>query len=736
MKIFYFYNNICSELFEIILKELILRTKSAYRKRDMEREELLYASVVLPIRFSQQVFYYLPAFLLPEHIVRNRSQNNIESLIGCWVEVRFGNRTYNGIIRKIATDSSIAIPDNSKLSSQTIEFKPIIALLTQRPKVSVAEMLLWERIASYYLCTFGEVFKAAYPILTQKQEEVCSKKLPEDIFSAIASQSIAQQIKLSTAQQEAYSSIKEGLQTKTVLLHGITGSGKTEIYIKLANEYIAAGKDVLYLVPEISLSKQLEKRLKQHFGERVLIFHSAASLAVKKLVRSTISAEQKSSQIKREPLVVLGTRSSIFLPFNNLGLVIVDEEHDLSYKQEEPAPRYNARDAALFLANIHKAGVLLGSATPSFESIYNCLTGKFHRVLLTEKFYNSPPPQITIIDTIWTTKSRQMRGSFSQQLVNRIADCIAKGEQTLVFRNIRSYSPILQCSECGEIIRCPHCNVALSYHKYDNSLRCHYCEYKREFSNICPKCNNRSIDVKGAGTERLEEELKELFPGARVARYDADIAKSKRESQRILEEFSAGKIDILVGTQMITKGFDFPKLTLVAVIGADTILSQQDFRADERALQLLVQLVGRSGRRGNAGQIIIQTGQKNHPVLGLLGENANRDDYNNLLAERKLYLFPPFVRLVNIVLKHKNHHKLEQAALSLTTVLKNSGAINPIEINGPFSPRIEKIRDEYIKCLSVKFRRDANLQRNKIALANIIEKMKLPLHIYLDVDPA
>lgn len=690
-----------------------------------------YVSVILPIKWDSEVFYGITS-----------EQKNFLGL-GSWVEVEFGKRTLQAVVARILEWKDLPY------QSRSLEIK-IVGKILDKPPVSTLEIRFWNTISSYYMCSVGEVFKAAYPSLTLRQQEVASHKKPEDILLAVKDPS--EGVNLSEAQQKAFDQIKEHIGTKTVLLEGVTGSGKTEIYIRLIDECLSEGKDALYLVPEIAMSNQLTRRLKMHFGERLMYYHSGVSNASKKLVREVI-AFKGTPECPRKAVAVLGTRSSVFLPFSNLGLVVVDEEHDSSYKQDDPAPRYNGRDAATFLAQLHGAKVLLGSATPSFESLYNCYTRKFSKVQLTEKYFQSPPPQVTVIDTIWTRRSHQMKGSFSQQLINLIEKTVAEKKQVLVFRNIRSYSPVVECTSCGEPLKCPHCNVPLSYHRYDNTLRCHWCEYKAPYSPVCPSCKQETLELRGAGTEKIEEELKELFPNASVARYDADIAKSKKVSEKVLSDFASGKTDILVGTQMTSKSFDFENLSLVAIIQADTILSQQDFRADEKAMQLFIQLMGRSGRRTEKGKLVIQTNQKNHPVIqeivsmserlsweyetGVKGAaNSSERADGGMMAERSMYCFPPFVRLINIILRDKNYHKLETAANSLANVLKSSRAFSAVEVSGPFAPRMEKIRDEYQLCFAVKFAKDASLANNKASLKKVIDIMKVPVQVIIDVDPS
>lgn len=697
-----------------------------------------YASVILPVKFSGEVSYIVP--------------NIFEVERGSRVKVELANRIYPGVVKEIL--SSEEVPTHTP-DGKEIQYKPLLSV-EPLPKILPTEIELWEQVAQYYLCSVGEVFKAAYPALTVKQESVKPRKTVEMFLTTIENEQVVQNcdVILSNSQQKALQQIKENLH-KPVLLRGVTGSGKTEIYITLAMEQLRRGKSVLYMVPEIAISKQLQSRLKRVFGERLLTFHSKQTAAEKARIHRILQYNAASLQIDlhgeaphtpNSAVVILGTRSSLFLPLSNLGLVIVDEEHDSSYKQTEPAPRYQAKDTAIMLSRIHKAGILLGSATPSFESEYNCLLGRFALVELTEKYYGATPPQVEIVDTIYARKTRQMVGNFSQKLINEMRRTMEQGNQVLVFRNRRSYSPIVECQECGEIPKCPHCNVHLSYHKYNNTLRCHYCDFTGSFTGVCRSCGTSSFIYKGAGTEKLEEELAKIFPNATIARYDADIAQSKKAEEQVIKDFAEGKINILVGTQMISKGFDFEKLSLVAVIGADTILGIQDFRADEKALQLMNQLMGRTGRRLQQGKLIIQTSQKEHPVLqSLLNVNAsnsfNPDNSSlpsitaQLLGERQQFQFAPYVRMVKIMVKHKDAAKLQELCSQIQEKLQGRKDLEYRELTGPFTPVIDKIRGEFIKCFFLKFARNSHLARNKQILQECIGEIKGYNSIIVDVDP-
>ena len=685
-----------------------------------------YVSVILPVKYSGEISYILPKIF--------------QANVGSRVRVDLAGKIYQGVITKILQENEVPThtPDG-----KLIQYKPILAV-EEAPKILPAEIALWEKVSQYYLCSTGEVFKAAYPALQVKQESVKPRKTVETFLESLKNEAIVKNVNvtLSATQQTALNSIQESFRNnplKPVLLRGVTGSGKTEIYMSLAKECLQRGKNVLYMVPEIAISKQLQERLKKVFGERLLTFHSKQTAAEKARIHRIL--QHNAAGDTNSATIILGTRSSLFLPYGNLGLIIVDEEHDTSYKQTEPAPRYHAKDTAIMLSQIHKANILLGSATPSYESEYNCLSGKFTLVELKEKYHGAIPPQVEIIDTIQALKTRQMVGSFSQKLINEIRRTINDGYQVLIFRNRRSYSPIVECQECGEIPKCPHCNVHLSYHKYNNTLRCHYCDYIARFNGNCKQCGSATFKYKGAGTEKLEEELAALLPDATIARYDADIAKSKRAEEQTIKDFAQGKTGILVGTQMISKGFDFERLKLVAVIQADTILGVQDFRADEKAVQLLSQLMGRTGRRNIQGKLIIQTNQKEHPVLTKL-QSHNIPDENTLppltaqlLRERQDYLFAPFVRMVKIIVKHRDAARLDALCGEIQEKLSGRKNLEYKELSGPFAPVIDKVRGEWIKCFYIKFARDRHLAQNKAALQECIGEIKGNQAIVLDVDP-
>lgn len=662
-----------------------------------------YISVILPLKLRGFLTYGIPS----------NTQQPIQ--IGTWITVSVKGKLKLGVVSAIYTETPYGI-DPEKIID-------IDSVLERKP-VRKCDIEFWKSIAEYYMCTIGEVFKAVYN--SQMQKEILKGTSTRGVKRTSTKEKRAdfEPVTLSKAQTEASKKIQEYFRNgKTVVLEGVTGSGKTEIYIHLAHNNLEKEKNVLYLVPEIAISKQLQTRLEKMFGDHLRVFHSKQTVARKREIIKEINEG-------KEKFVVLGTRSAIFLPFDNLGLIIIDEEHDHSYKQSEPAPRYNGRDAAMILAASRGANVLLGSATPSCESLYNVETGKFGKVSLNEKYFNNLEPVIKIIDTNTERRLDNMNGSFSRQLLKEIDKTVKQGEQVMVFRSRRAYSPFVQCSECGAIPKCPKCNVNLSFHKYNYSLSCHYCGYSTPFTTRCPECGETALTDKGSGTEKIEEELQTLFPDLNIARFDAETTTSRIAEDRILKEFASGKIDILVGTQMITKGFDFEKLSLVAVINADSLLAMDDFRCDERARQLLTQLLGRAGRREKRGEMIIQTAQKEHPAL------SSRTDASTMLAERKMFGYPPYVRLIRISVSDTQEGRLWNACRKIKEAIEISGIANS---EGPVAPAIERINNRLIREFWIKLPREHNIATIKKALSSqigLIEKLfNGAVLITVDVDP-
>lgn len=742
-------------------------------------EEKICIKVILPLKLEWEPYYYAP-----EGTRR-----------GDRVGVRFAGRQYVGVVSEVRV----------RPGADPTKIKEIDRIEQDLARISAEELRLWGFMSEYYLCTIGEVYKAAYPHgkvaeeiaaarMVKKREEIAAKRKAEaqarsariesrlkerlskeqaalakarkdsvkeklrDELAKTERELIAvhsflsagleaatqtpvedtapqtpqayRTITLTPAQEKAKKEIQEGFMAgKAVLLNGITGSGKTEIYINLARETLAEGKNVLYLSPEIALSGQLEERLRKDFGNALLCFHSAMTPAKK---------QEVIARIREGGYLALGTRSALFLPHRGLGLIIVDEEHDTSYKQDSPAPKYQGRDTAVMMGEIFGANVLLGSATPSMESLYNCSTGRYRMVELGERYFGSIDAHLMIIDTLAERKKNGMVGSFSRKLIEEIRKTLKAKGQVAILRSRRAYSPLVQCESCGDIPKCPHCNVSLSYHRITARLLCHQCGHSIAFSGCCPKCGG-TLKALGTGTQKIEEEVQSLFPKARVARLDADS-----DGRVVVRDFSQGETDILVGTQLVTKGFDFERLSLVAVLLADSITGQQDFRADERALQLFSQFRGRCGRRGGNGTFVIQTSQPSHPVYTLLnGTREGRDIMSRMLEERRVFGYPPFTRLIKIIVKDVNAPRLEKLSADLAAALfsvLNPPMGNPsFQLAGPYPPPMDKISDEYIRHIRIHLPRDRSLVSRKTAISSAIKDFESTRnwrgHISIDVDP-
>lgn len=789
----------------------------------------IFIQVILPLRLEWEPFYYQEielsesagdaSGLFPVTSIGSVTERDKEQVrVGDRVRVNFAGKEYVGVV---------SMADAGKQAEEmgiVDKVKPILGMAEGLEPVTKEEIELWRQIAEYYLCTVGEVYKAAYPAQkvekevvqarqealkvereeknrtkiadkikrleerAEKKAELAAKArksesrerylaekemlegeiglLVRELTSMVGelcrttgsvtgygdsvtyhqdeepiggsiietSEGTEKEISLSAAQEEAYSKIKEIFaKGKPALLHGVTGSGKTEIYLKLAQETLAMGKNVLYLVPEIALSRQLEDRISETFPE-LLVFHSGETMSRKREVATVLRHAGEPAEGKG--YVVLGTRSAIFLPHKNLGLVIVDEEHDTSYKQDSPAPRYNGRETAIMMAKIFGANVILGSATPSLESLYNCSVGRYGLVTLNKRFYDAADSDIEIIDTIAERRKNGMIGNFSRKLIEHIGKCLGEHRQVLILRERRAYSPIVQCQECGDIPKCRCCNVSLSLHRRaDGSERlvCHYCGRVYEYTGKCHKCGGE-LKPLGSGTQKIEEEASKLFPNARIARLDSDTAQSRKYETDTIRKFSNGEIDILIGTRMVAKGFDFSGLSLVAVLQADSILGQEDYRADERGLQLLEQFRGRCGRRGEKGLFVIQTSQPEHPVYqsidGKLDENGTMARF---LGERKLFGYPPYSRVIGVVIKDYNQARVDLLSRDLGEYLRGALAVkvsfapgvqNGPNVIGPYSPAIDKISNQNIRQIRVLLPKDRSLARNKETLAAAVERFE------------
>ena len=542
---------------------------------------------------------------------------------------------------------------------------------------------------------------------------------------------------LNDAQNQALKEIKAQFKEKnTVLLHGVTSAGKTEIYIHLINDVIKEGKQVLYLLPEIALSTQLIIRLKKHFGNKIGVYHSKFNDAERVEVWKNI---QNRSDLHNQPQyqIILGVRSAIFLPYRNLGLIIIDEEHENTFKQYNPAPRYHARDAALVLAQIHGAKTLMGTATPSIESYYNAKSGKYGLVELTTRYKDIELPEIFIADTKEARRKKQMKSHFTPLLLNSIANALENGTKVILFQNRRGFAPYIECSACGEIPKCKNCDVSLTYHRHTNQLTCHYCGYSYTNTGKCLSCGSTALHTRGFGTEKVEDELALLIPHAKIRRMDLDTTQGKKAHERIIREFEAGEIDILIGTQMVTKGLDFDDVSLVGILDADQMLNFPDFRAYERSYQLMAQVSGRAGRKNKRGKVIIQTARPDNPVIKFVIENNYLALFHSQIAERKMFRYPPYYRLIYITLKHKEKHILDAGAKVFADWLHR---IQPDNILGPEYPVISRTHNLYMKSIIVKLKKNKksrSFKKNAVYLAKKLsehEQFK-SLQIVFDVDP-
>ena len=739
---------------------------------------LKYLKVILPLKLDWE----------PCYSVLPGTEGGVPS-VGTRVSVRFAGRQYVGVVSE-----SDVTPD-----IELTKIQRIIRVEDSISPVTEAEMRLWRFVSDYYLCPVGEVYRAAYPSLKNDGEMIRSRErlraeerlrrmnaalaakrerleaaverrramyekavrpetrekylealtkaenelnaLPLEIAAQDDSRSYTRLPlpSLSLAQQTCLEQIRGFFSKKSpVLLDGVTGSGKTEVYISLAANVLDSGGSVLYMIPEIAVSKQLGNRLKEVFGNQLALFHSGMSASARSL------AVEK---VRMGNCIVLGTRSSVFLPFMDLGLVIVDEEHDNSYKQETPAPRYSGRDTAMMLARFHGADLLLGTATPSLESLYNCRTGRLAKVMLRERYFGDDRTVVEIVNTAEERRKRGMKGSFSYKLIDRMKEALKGGGQILLLRSRKSYSPAVQCSRCGKIPRCPHCDVSLSWHRYEGRLKCHYCGWNQPFNAVCPDCGGH-LEPLGAGTQRVVEEVSMLFPDARVARIDGDMISGSAGEEAVIRDFSQGLIDILVGTQIVTKGFDFARLSLVAVLQADSLLGFQDFRADEKALQILEQFRGRVGRRGQRGLFLIQTATPEHPVYKYVASEQRSDDLaETILAERFAFGYPPFSRIIQITLRDSDEGSATALAAALARAIRCEFGISglvrnqadQVSVLGPYAPAVDKVSNLYIRLIRVSMMKNQTLMDNKRRLASLVsdfgKENRCSAQLSLDVDP-
>lgn len=538
---------------------------------------------------------------------------------------------------------------------------------------------------------------------------------------------------LSPAQQAAEDSIQKQFNEKNViLLHGVTSSGKTEIYIHLIKKAIDEGKQVLYLLPEIALTVQMTRRLQNVFGSRLGIYHSKYSDAER--------VEIWKKQLSSEPYdVILGARSAVFLPFTRLGLVIVDEEHETSFKQQDPAPRYHARSTAIMLARMYEgAKVLLGTATPSMESYHNACTGKYGYVQLTTRYKDVAMPEIRVVDTKDLYRRKMMRGAFSPDLLEAMRTALRNKKQVLLFQNRRGFAPMVECKVCGWVPKCKNCDVSLTYHRSMNLLTCHYCGYTYPVPKQCPNCESTELLGRGYGTEKIEDRVRELFPEARIARMDLDTTRSAGAYGRIIDDFSCGRTDILIGTQMITKGLDFSGVTVVGILNADTMLNYPDFRAYEQAFQMLSQVSGRAGRRDERGLVILQTKSADLPVIQQVVAGDFQTFAHDLLEERSMFRYPPFYHLVYVYLRHRNEQLVDSAAIEMASRLRQAFADRVL---GPDKPAVARVKTESIRKIVIKLEQGINLPLARQCMAEartqlLQDKRYAAMTVFFDVDPS
>lgn len=829
----------------------------------MQEQKKQYADLILPLAVPQYYTYSVPDEL----------QDEIE--IGCRVIVLLAKRHfYTGIVRKL-----------HNVTPEGYDVKPILNLLETIPLISEQQMTFWEWVADYYMCTVGEVYRAAVPsglklesetrvhtlvpenkvslspfedsimdllentpglsirkiaqaterknilptlkslldkgvisleenlretyksrtkdyvhlhpdfltdqtlkeILDQlekrapKQAKLLLKLLEMSEYDNVDSESLKPVSKelllkssevslaslksliqknvlciktieisrlsgpdlpkqkphaLNESQAKAYLQISKELKSKNVaLLHGVTSSGKTEIYIHLIEHYLREGKQVLYLLPEIALTAQIIERLRNVFGNKVGIYHSRFSDAERVEIYQNLCGMQKQGSPAYQ--IILGVRSSVFLPFKNLGLIIVDEEHENTYKQFDPAPRYNARDAAIVLAGMRGAKVLLGTATPSFESYLNALNGRYGLIELSNRYLNIQLPELTIIDLREARKRKKMHSHFSQTLIDAISETLSNNEQIILFQNRRGFSPYIECTDCGWIPVCKHCDVSLTYHKKSNRLKCHYCGFYINNPSACSSCGGNSVQTRGFGTEKIEDEIAILFPEAKVSRMDLDTTRSRKSYERIINDFENRKVDILIGTQMVSKGLDFDHVRIVGILNADNMLNFPDFRSFERSFQLISQVSGRAGRKGTRGRVFVQTSNPEHVVIQYLLKNDYKGFLSQQFHERKVFKYPPFYRLVKLNLRHKDLNTVSRAANYLANALRKTLGDRVV---GPEFPLITRIYNYHQKCIIVKIERDKYFSSRRESMQAAIDKLMInaefkSLQIIADVDP-
>lgn len=668
---------------------------------------MTFADVVLPVPF--ETFTYIVPSTLAEHIK-----------VGSRVLVQLGkSKQYAGIVLQLHDQKP-----------KGVELKEIQEVLDEQSIVLPSQLTFWHWLSDYYMTPLGDVYKAALPGLLKKDDPTKKSRHQSVPLTSIA-EPIVPLSALSTAQQTAFDEILHSWQDHDItLLHGVTSSGKTEIYIHLIQRTLQEGKQVLYLLPEIALTTQITDRLQRVFGDRMGVYHSKFSDRQRaEIYRNLLSANPYS--------LILGVRSSVLLPFQHLGLIIVDEEHETSYKQQEPAPRYHARNAALMLARQLGAKTLLGTATPSIETYSHAQQGHYGLVSLLTRYADMQLPTVEVVDIARLRFQHRMKGAFSPRLVEAIDGALQRHEQIILFQNRRGFSSFIQCSKCGWVPHCQHCDVSLTFHKKTQQLICHYCGATYAMPPECPDCKSTTFHEIGTGTERIEEQIAHLFPTARISRMDLDTTRTRTAYERIISDFAAGRSDMLIGTQMVSKGLDFDRVSVVGILDADTLLNVADFRATERTFQMLSQVAGRAGRKGHQGTVILQTRTAKSNVIQQVVTHDYTALFHSQMEERRIFHYPPFTRLIEIYLRHRDrdvlHHLADQMAQELHRVFGT-------RVLGPSQPQVGRVASLHIQKILLKIELQLPPSQVRQALYAIRDQLLSQsaahgLNLYFDVDP-
>jgi len=641
---------------------------------------------------------------------------------GCRVVVPLGkNKTYVGVVLRL-----------HESCPEGVEVKDILEIIDTTTVVTERQFEFWQWLSSYYMCPLGDVFKAAMPGGMKRPLNVSPGRARKKYSLPLEeSENVLSYNTLNPAQQQAMDEIVESFESKDItLLHGVTSSGKTEIYIHLIDKYLSEGKQVLYLLPEIALTTQITDRLRRVFGDRMGVYHS------KFTEKARLDVYKR--QISDNPYqLILGVRSSVLLPFQNLGLVIVDEEHDGSYKQQEPAPRYHARNAAMMLSRMFGAKTLMGTATPSFETYHYARKGRYGYVSLTERYMGLELPTVTVVDMKDKRKRKLLTGAFSDTLIDAMHSALDAHQQIILFQNRRGYSAYIECRQCGWIPRCPHCDVSLTFHKNTGMLTCHYCGYATRPPAKCPNCEEEKFEGVGLGTEKVEDQIHKIFPDAVTLRMDLDTARTRGQYEQIINDFSEHKADILIGTQMVTKGLDFSDVSVVGVLNADTMLNQPDFRSYERSFQTLSQVAGRAGRKHEAGQVILQTKHADTDIVRQIAENDYWGMFYSQMTERQDFNYPPFQRLIYIYLRHRDNDLLEHISIEMADDLRR---VFPERVLGPDCPPVGRVQSLHIRKIVLKV--DISFSTEQVRRVLYEAKQRVisqpacrNINIYFDVDP-